>query len=97
MLEPLGLPALRRLDRGQCQKIDHGVAGRAGRDSGRQNLEGSAIGLLREELVTIDQPHQRHRFTPQRMDQVVIVDDVTMGSSGVDTAARQGHLQDTPR
>ena len=45
---------------------------------GQQRLEGAGIGAAREQLIAIDQIEQRHRLLAQRMDDVMIVDDVAV-------------------
>ena len=68
----------------------------AGRSLGQllaQELERSAVGLPGEELVAVDQAEQRHGLAPQRMDDVVVVDDMAVLAVGTTAAALQRHQQ----
>ncbi len=56
--------------------------------AGQQRLEGAGIGSAREQLIAIDQIEQRHRLLAQRMDDVMIVDDVAMLAAALAAAGR---------
>src|ERR1700731_5337409 len=60
------------------KQADHCPAGLLLTLLGQQRLEGAGISAAREQLIAIDQIEQRHRFLAQRMDDVMIVDDVTV-------------------
>ena len=60
------------------KQADHGAAGLLLALLGQQRLEGAGISAAREQLIAIDQIEQRHRFPAQRMDHVMIVDDVAV-------------------
>ena len=63
---------------GQGQQLDHDAAGLPLRQPFQEGIEGSPIGLAREELVAIDEVEQRHRLAAQRMDDMPIVDDLVV-------------------
>ena len=75
----------------QRQQIDHGTAGDAG-GSWRSSPRRRGHRLAGEELVAVDQAHQRHRLAPERMDHMPVVDDMTVLAIGMSAAARQRHL-----
>lgn len=77
----------------QAQQRHHQLAGRSLGQLLAQELERSAIGLPGEELVAVDQAEQRHGLAPQRMDDVVVVDDMAMLAVGTTAAALQRHQQ----
>ena len=79
------------------QNADHGPAGGAGREAGRERLEGSGVGLPGEELVAVDEPQQRHRLALQRVDDMPVVDDMTMLAMGMSSTSSQRHLRRTAR
>ena len=60
------------------KQADHGAAGLLLALLGQQRLECAGISAAREQLIAIDQIEQRHRFLAQRMDDVMIVDDVAV-------------------
>ena len=80
---------------GQGQNADHGPAGGAGREAGRERLEGSGVGLPGEELIAVDEPQQRHRLALQRVDDMPVVDDMTMLAMGMSSTSSQRHLRRT--
>ena len=65
------------------QQADHGAAGLLLALLGQQRLEGAGISAAREQLIAIDQIEQRHRLLAQRMDDVMIVDDVAVLAAGL--------------
>ena len=75
---------------GYRQRADHELAG----DLLRQGLHGGvvepAIGVAREELVTVDEPGQRARLGPERVDDVAVVDHMAAAVVAIAAAARQG-------
>ena len=76
---------------GQGEKIDHDAAGLPLRQPLQEHVEGSPIGLAREQLVAIDQVEQRHRLAAQRMDDMAVVDDLVVLAVGMRAPARQRH------
>src|SRR5437660_3514861 len=60
------------------KQADHCPAGLLLALLGQERLEGAGISAAREQLIAIDQIEQRHRLLAQRMDDVMIVDDVAM-------------------
>jgi len=60
------------------QQFDHQLASLFLRHALDQALEGLPVCLPREELIAINQTHQRHGFASQRMNDMPIVDDLTM-------------------
>ena len=69
-------------------------AARAGRLAA-ERLEGSGVGLPGEELVAVDEPQQRHRLALQRVDDMPVVDDMTMLAMGMSSTSSQRHLRRT--
>ena len=69
---------------------DHGAASWSLTETGEQGLERQGEGSAGEELVAIDQIEQRHRFAAQGMDDVTIVDDMTMFAIRLGPTAPQG-------
>ena len=63
---------------GERQQADHDPASLFLAFFGQQRREGAGIGAAREQLIAIDQVEQRHRLLAQRMDDVMVVDDVAM-------------------
>src|SRR5271156_2835068 len=59
----------------------------------QQLLPGQTIGRARKQRVTIDQVEQRHRLAAQAVDNMAVVDDVTMPSFGLAAAAAQAQRQ----
>jgi len=57
--------------------------------TGQQCFEGALIGAAREELLTIDQIEQRHRLAAQGMDDVQIIDHMTVFAAGMRSSAAQ--------
>ncbi len=45
---------------------------------GQQRLERAGVSAAREQLIAIDQIEQRHRLLAQRMDDVMVIDDVAV-------------------
>src|SRR5260370_42199015 len=76
---------------GERQEIDQQPAGRLHGARFEQPVEGPPIGLAREELVAVDEIEERHGFAPQRVDDVAIIDDMTVLAGAGGTATRQGH------
>src|SRR5207237_8312385 len=60
------------------KRADHGAAGLLLALLGQQRLECAGISAAREQLLAIDQIEQSHRLLAQRVDDVMIVDDVAM-------------------
>jgi len=60
------------------KQADHCAAGLLLGLLGQQRLECTDISTAREQLIAIDQIKQRHRFLAQRMDDVMVVDDVAV-------------------
>ena len=75
----------------QRQQVDHQTAGRLFRDPFEQPVEGLPVGVAREELVTVDEAQQRHRFAPQGVDHVAIIDDMRVLAGGIGPSTDQGH------
>ena len=75
----------------QCQEADHRAAGFLLAAGGQQHLEGAPISAAREELLAVDEIEQRHRLAPQGMDNVPIIDDMTVLAVGPRAAAAQCH------
>src|SRR5271166_4008524 len=69
---------------------DHGAASWSLTETGEQGLERQGEGSAGEELVAIDQIEERHRFAAQGMDDVTIVDDMTMFAVRLGPTAPQG-------
>jgi hypothetical protein len=63
---------------GERKQADHGAAGLLFARARQQRLERTGVGAAWKQLIAIDQIEQRHRLLAQRMDNVMIVDDVTM-------------------
>ena len=63
---------------GERQQAHHGAAGELVALAGEQRLEGARVGTAWEQLIAIDQVEKRHRLPAQRMDDVAVVDDVSM-------------------
>src|SRR5208337_900135 len=59
-------------------KADHRATCGSLAETGEQGVECQGEGSAGEELIAIDQIEQRHRFAAQGMDDVTIVDDMTM-------------------
>src|SRR5215467_4405420 len=57
--------------------------------TGQQCFEGALIGAAREELLTIDQVEQGHWFAAQGMDDVPIIDYMTVFAAGMRSPAAQ--------
>ena len=51
--------------------------------------------LAGEELVAVDEPEQRHRLVLQRVDDMPVVDDMTMPAMGMSSTSSQRHLRRT--
>ncbi|MGZ9052913.1 MAG: hypothetical protein ACXW3N_12130 [Rhodoplanes sp.] len=62
----------------ECKQADHGAASLLLALPGKQRLECTGISATRERLIAIDQIDERHRLLAQRMDDVMIVDDVAV-------------------
>ena len=60
------------------KQVDHCAAGLLLTLLGQQHLECAGISAAREQLIAVDQIEQRHRFLAQRMDDVMVVDDVAV-------------------
>ena len=75
---------------GQRQEINHQAARRLFRKLFEQPIKCQPIGLAREQLLAIDEMEQRHRFAPQGMDDMAIVDDMAVLAGG-GAPTRQGH------
>jgi hypothetical protein len=56
-----------------------------------QPVEGSPIGVTREKLVAVNKVEKRHRFTPQRVDHMAIIDDMRVLSGRGGASACQSH------
>ena len=63
---------------GKRQQAHHGAAGMLLAPLGEQRLEGARVSAAREQLVAIDQVEERHRLLAQRVDDVTVVDDVSV-------------------
>src|SRR5664279_635532 len=72
------------------QKPDHGAAGWSLAEFGEQGVKCKGVGSARKELGAIDQIEQRHRLTPQGMDNMAIVDDMAMLAVWLRSPAPQG-------
>src|SRR5256885_12538223 len=59
--------------------------------TGQQCFEGALISAAREELLTIDQIEQSHWLAAQGMDDVPIIDHMTVFAAGMSSPAAQGH------
>ena len=58
------------------QQIDHQTAGRRVWKLFEQPVEGPPVGVAGEQLVAVDEVEQRHRFAPQGVDDVAVIDDM---------------------
>ena len=76
---------------GQGEQVDHDAAGLLLGQPLQEGVEGSAIGLAREQLVAIDEVQQRHRLAAERVDHMPIVDDLVVLAAGMCPPARQRH------
>ena len=74
---------------GQRQQPDHGAARLLLAADLQQRLEGALISTAREELFAVDQVEQGHRLAAQGVDDVPVIDDVTVLAVGVRSAAAQ--------
>lgn len=74
-----------------CQQFDHHPAGGAFGQCLDQPLEGPGVGLAREELIAIDQLHQRHRLAAQAVDHMMVIDDMAVRAVASRASARQRH------
>lgn len=74
----------------QRQKFDHDATGAFRSLLLQQRLEGAGVGAARKELVAIHEMRKRHRLAPQGVDDVPIIDDMTVLAAGMGAAARQG-------
>ncbi len=63
---------------GEPQQANHGAAGELVALAGEQRLEGARVGTAWEQLIAINQVEKRHRLLAQRMDDVAVVDDVSV-------------------
>jgi hypothetical protein len=96
---PIGQALLKRLRQlcfavalvGQTEQFNHALACLALRELLEQTIEGQSIGLARKDLIAVDQVEQRHGLAAQRVDDVPVVDDVTVFAIGARTAALQRH------
>src|SRR6516225_3446676 len=76
---------------GERQQAHGGAAGVFLALLGEQRLEGACVSAAREQLIAIDQVEERHRLPAQRVDEVAVVDDVSVFAAPLrPTAASQG-------
>ena len=75
------------------KQIDHQPAGGPFGELFEQPVEGLSIGVAREQLGAVDQAEQRHRLLAQGVDDVVIIDDMTVLAVGIGPAAVERHQQ----
>jgi len=61
----------------------------------QQMLEHPPVGFTGEQAVAIDQPHERHRLAPQRVDHMPVIDDMPVLAIVASAAAHQRHQQRT--
>ncbi len=73
------------------QQPDHGAARLLLAVTGQQRFEGAPVGATREELFTIDQVEQGHWLAAQGMDDVSVIDHMTVLAVGVRPPAAQRH------
>jgi hypothetical protein len=66
----------------QAQQVHHDLARLTIRVLLAQTLEGMSVRLAREELITVYEVQQRHRFAAQRVDHVAVVNDIAMLAIG---------------
>jgi len=66
------------------QQPDHGAARLLLAVTGQQRFEGAPVGATREELFTIDQVEQGHWLAAQGMDDVSVIDHMTVLAVGVE-------------
>lgn len=72
---------------GQRQKIDDRAASLSFRRPFQHHVEDLTEYLPWKQLIAVDQPHQCHGFFAQRMDDVMIVDDMLMRAVPTSTPA----------
>ena len=65
------------------QQADHSAAGLPLAVLGQQRFECAGIGTAREQLIAIDKVEQCHRLLAQRVDDVTVVDHVTVLAAGL--------------
>ena len=71
--------------------------------AGRLDVSASKVWrrLAGEELVAVDEPQQRHRFALQRVDDMLVVDDMTMLAMGMSSTSSRtlsaANCRDRPR
>ncbi len=75
----------------ESQEIDHQLTGRFFSELLKQPLESQPVGIAREELVAVNEIEQRHGFAAQRVDDMAIIDDMTMFAGRGGAPARQRH------
>ena len=73
------------------QQPDHGAAGLLPAVTGKQRLKGTLIGAAWEQLLTIDEVEQGHWLAAQGVDDVPVIDDMTVFAVGVRLNATQRH------
>ena len=75
----------------QCQEPNYGAARLLLAVADEQRLERAPVSAAREQLVTIDQIEQGHRFALQGMDDVPVIDDVAVFAAGLRAPPAQAH------
>ena len=71
------------------EQTDHGLASRFLSALGEQHVESTRIGAPGKELVAVDEVEQRHGLSAQRMNDVPIIDDMSVLPVGPRPPARQ--------
>ena len=90
-LDGLGEFGLASAIMSQRQQPDHGAARPLLAVALQKRFEGAPISTAREELFAIDQIEQGHRLAAQGVDDVPVIDNVTVLAVGVRSATAQRH------
>ena len=73
------------------EQLDHDLAGDALGQLFDKTVECPAIRFARKDLVAVDEVHQRHRFAPQAVNDVPVVDDVSVLAVAGRSSATERH------
>lgn len=77
----------------QAQQSHHHLARGALGQLLAQEVERAPVRFAREELVAVDQAEQRHRLATKGVDDVVVIDDMTVLAIGAAATALERHQQ----
>ena len=77
---------------GKGEDLHHRATGLPSGLAGQHGLECPRIGRPRKQAVAVDQAEERHRLAPQRVDDVAVVDHVTVPPVGLPPPPRQREL-----